>query len=237
VIWPDGKTDVIGLNETRRDDQAVLYTPTLGLRPDETPKAATTTRTKNGHELILSRVEGKAWLPLQAGKTYSGRIVEVCDGGGTPLQAGKLVLSLGPQFAMPTAKAGDIVQLVTETSPNLEGVQTAIGAGRTLITGGKSPDLGSARQPRHPRSILGWNDRYLFLIVVDGRQSFSVGMTYPEMAALAKEYGCTEAIEFDGGGSSTLWAGKILNSPSDGRPRPLANGLIVFRGSDEKSSH
>ena len=56
-------------------------------------------------------------------------------------------------------------------------------------------------------------------------------MTYPEMAALVKEYGCTEAVELDGGGSSTIWAmGKILNSPSDGRPRAIANGLILFRG-------
>jgi exopolysaccharide biosynthesis protein len=55
-------------------------------------------------------------------------------------------------------------------------------------------------------------------------------MTYPEMAALAKEYKCTDAIELDGGGSSTLWAmGKILNSPSDGKPRAIANGLILFR--------
>ena len=50
------------------------------------------------------------------------------------------------------------------------------------------------------------------------------------MAALVREYGCIEAVELDGGGSSTLWAtGKILNSPSDGRPRAIANGLILLR--------
>ena len=92
------------------------------------------------------------------------------------------------------------------------------------------PDLGPPDQPRHPRSMIGWNDNYLYFIVVDGRQLSSIGMTYPEMAALVKEYGCTEAVELDGGGSSTLWAmGKILNSPSDGRPRAIANGLILFR--------
>ena len=68
--------------------------------------------------------------------------------------------------------------------------------------------------------MIGWNDNYLYFIVVDGRQLFSIGMTYPEMAALVKEYGCVEAVELDGGGSSTIWAmGKILNSPSDLRPR------------------
>jgi exopolysaccharide biosynthesis protein len=45
--------------------------------------------------------------------------------------------------------------------------------------------------------------------------------------------GCTEAVEVDGSSSSTLWAmGKILNSPSDGRPRAIANALILFRGGE-----
>jgi exopolysaccharide biosynthesis protein len=78
--------------------------------------------------------------------------------------------------------------------------------------------------------MIGWNEKYLYFIVVDGRQLFSIGMTYPEMAALVNEYGCVEAVELDGGGSSTIWAmGKILNSPSNGRTRAIANGLILFR--------
>lgn len=117
------------------------------------------------------------------------------------------------------------------TEPDLQGVKTAVGAGRILLHNGKLSDVGSANQPRHPRSIMGWNKQYLHLIVIDGRQpNVSIGLSYPEMAALAKQYTCTDAIELDGGGSSTLWAmGKILNSPSDGKPRAIANGLILFR--------
>ncbi len=86
--------------------------------------------------------------------------------------------------------------------------------------------LGKAR---HPRSLLGWNRAYVFLGVVDGRQPrLSVGMTYWELAQLAGELGCTEAMALDGGGSSTLWAdGRVLNSPSDGEVRPVANALIL----------
>jgi exopolysaccharide biosynthesis protein len=119
-----------------------------------------------------------------------------------------------------------------ETEPDLRGVQTAIGAARILVHNGKIPDLGPANQPRHPRSMIGWNPQYLYFVVIDGRQAgVSVGMTYPEMVALAKQYRCTDAIELDGGGSSTLWAmGKIRNSPSDGKARAIANGLILLRG-------
>ena len=232
VKWPDGRSETpLGLNETRHDERAVLYTPTLGLRPGETPKKSPTTRTAGGRELVLERVEEQPWLPIQAGKTYAARVAEIRDGGNSPLQVNRMILSFGPKQAVPPSKIGDVLQLVMETNPNLEGVKTAIGTHRILMSAGKMPDLGPQQQPRHPRSMIGWNEKHLFFIVVDGRQEkLSVGMTYPEMATLAKEYGCTDAAELDGGGSSTLWAaGKILNSPSDGQPRAIANGLILFR--------
>ena len=235
VIGPDYRVELpLGLNEVRADDEIALYTPTLGLRPNEMPKEPPTTHTKGGRELVLER-EGRLWLPIQAGKTYSAKVAEVRDGGSSPLQADKMVFSIGPKLMFPATKVGDVLQLAMETKPNLEGVKTALGAGRILVTGGKLPDLGPKNQPRHPRSMIGWNDNYLYFIVVDGRQLFSIGMTYPEMAALVKEYGCVEAVELDGGGSSTLWAmGKILNSPSDLRPRAIANGLILFRNEGVK---
>ena len=159
VIWPDGKTTPIGLNETRPDNEATLYTPTLGLRPNELPKEPPTTRTKGGKEFIL---ECDNALPIQAGQKYLARVAGVHDGGSSPLQANKMILSIGPKLAIPAAKVGDVLQLAVETKPNLEGVKTALGAGRVLVTGGKMPDLGPATQPRHPRSIIGWNDNYLY---------------------------------------------------------------------------
>lgn len=232
VLWPDGKTPTpLGLNEARKENEAVLYTPALGLRPNETPQQPPTTRTEGGKEFVLERLEGRLWLPIQAGKTYSARIAAIHDGGNSPLQFDKMILSLGPKLAPPAVNVGDVIQLAMETHPNLEGARTAVGAGRVLIKNGKLPELGPENQPRHPRSMIGWNDKHLFLIVVDGRQQgLSIGMTYPEMAALMQEYGGSEAVELDGGGSSILWAmGKILNSPSDGRPRAIANALIFFR--------
>jgi exopolysaccharide biosynthesis protein len=133
---------------------------------------------------------------------------------------------------LPSVKLGDVVRLDVKTEPDLSGVKTAIGVGRILIRDGKMPNVGPANQPRHPRSMIGWNREHLFFFVINGRQpGLSIGVTYPEMAALARDYGCTDAIELDGGGSSTLWAmGRIWNSPSDGRPRAIANGLILFPG-------
>ena len=69
----------------------------------------------------------------------------------------------------------------------------------------------------------------MILAVVDGRQKkLSIGMRMDELAELMKRLGCTKAMNLDGGGSSTMWyAGKVRNSPSDGRERSLANALIL----------
>ena len=72
-------------------------------------------------------------------------------------------------------------------------------------------------------------------MVVDGRQvDLSNGMTFAEQAKMMQDFGCTEALNIDGGGSSTFWlGGKIMNSPSDGRERSIANGLIVVQKKKE----
>lgn len=54
-----------------------------------------------------------------------------------------------------------------------------------------------------PRTALGYNDRKLFLMVVDGRQGdYSEGMTYRDVANAMIELGATAAINLDGGGSA-----------------------------------
>jgi large repetitive protein len=234
VVWPDGRTETaMGLNEARDDDLVVLYTPKLCIRANDTPKQPPGTRTRGGTELVIEGVEGLPWLPICVATSYTGRVAEVRNGGDTPMSPGRMVLSVGQKklSALPSIKPGNTLQLIIQTEPDLRGVKVAVGAGRILVQDGKSPDVGPANQPRHPRSMIGWNRKYVYFIVIDGRQpGVSVGMSYPEMAVLAREYDCANAIELDGGGSSTLWAiGKTWNSPSDGKPRAIANGLILFR--------
>lgn len=232
VIWPDGKSTPVGLNEARSDNALVLYTPRLGIRPGEHPAAPPETHTCGGRELILGQSEGQPSFVIEVGKTYRTTVRQVREAGNTPLSPQTAALSIGRKQAanLPSLTPGDQLQLIVETQPDLGGVRTAVGAGRILVENGRMPNVGPPDQPRHPRSMIGWNTDFMFFVVVDGRQpGLSIGMTYPELAALARQYGCKNAIELDGGGSSTLWAvGRILNSPSDGNVRAIANGLILF---------
>ncbi len=89
---------------------------------------------------------------------------------------------------------------------------------------------------RHPRTAVGLDAgrRWLYLVVVDGRQpGYSVGMTARELADLMVRLGADRAMNLDGGGSSVLMvAGQgdtlnIVNRPSGREPRPVPVLLAV----------
>jgi hypothetical protein len=88
---------------------------------------------------------------------------------------------------------------------------------------------------RQPRTAVGVTaDGRMLLVVVDGRQpGYSVGMTLQELANLMQSLGAQNAINLDGGGSSTMWVnGLRVNRPSDGFERGVGSALVVLPGDD-----
>ena len=220
---------MIGLNEERTNGGAMLYTEAIG----------PSTHTRNGRELILQRDGNTPWLPLRAGQTLAARVREVRESGDSPLSADTIVLSLSPPEAAraPKIVPGAVVHLSLDTLPQLRGVQTAIGGGPALVRQGKPVPIDSS-DARHPRTALGWNDSSYFFVVVDGRQSdLSVGMSLEELSTYMIQLGCDEAMNLDGGASSTIWVyGQVMNSPSSGRERPMANALVMTKKEKTRSS-
>jgi hypothetical protein len=85
---------------------------------------------------------------------------------------------------------------------------------------------------RNPRTIAGVDDHgRTVLITADGRNVNSLGLSISEEAAVAKSFHLTEAINLDGGGSTTMVAnGKVLNTPSDATgERPVGDALVVTK--------
>ena len=84
---------------------------------------------------------------------------------------------------------------------------------------------------RHPRTMIGTAaDGAIWLVTVDGRQpQLSVGMTLEELRRLARRLELVNALNLDGGGSTTMWVqGQVVNSPSDATgPRKVSDALIV----------
>lgn len=223
VTWPDGKTTPFGLNEERDSDMAVLYTAVVG----------PSTRTIGGSELVLERHGTNAWLPLRIGQTYTARVREVRAAANTSLSADTLVLSFGPRLAasLPKVQAGAVLQLSTATVPDLAGAKTGLGGGPTILRNGTAVGAREAFFSRNPRTAVGWSKDHFFMLVVDGRQGgLSVGMTLGELARYFLKLGCRDALNLDGGGSTTFWLlGNVVNSPSQGHQRPAANTLVLLQ--------
>ncbi len=116
----------------------------------------------------------------------------------------------------------------------------AVGGGPRLLRAGQlditaemerfQADITQGRAPRTALGITAAGE--LLLVAVNGRQNnISIGMTLTELAGLLRDLGAIDAMNLDGGGSSTMVVRDVvLNAPSDGLPRPVSNALLVWAG-------
>jgi len=137
-------------------------------------------------------------------------------------------------------KDGNVAIVAQSEIKDFDNIENAVGGFyRILENGGLVPRVLNLTV-RHPRSAAGISPdgRFLYLLVIDGRQIKSIGGTEAETALLLKSLGATEGINFDGGGSSSLVlrfpGGKIrvMNTPIHGmipgRERGVAGCLGIM---------
>jgi len=117
-------------------------------------------------------------------------------------------------------------------------VEQAVGGGPWLVREGKvavdgveegfSPADFTGK--RHPRTAVGVTSTgEVLLVTVDGRRDTSKGFTLPELATYMIGLGAINAINLDGGGSTSMVATSgYVNMPSDGEPRAVADALVVY---------
>ena len=115
-------------------------------------------------------------------------------------------------------------------------LKEAVGGVHVLVQNGKNVLKESDFISRAPRSSIGLTaDGKVVLMAADGRQEpYSAGLNTYEQAEIMLSLGCVDAIELDGGGSTTYGATlpgtnefKVLNSPSDGSDRSISNSLMI----------
>ncbi len=117
-------------------------------------------------------------------------------------------------------------------------VQQAVGGGPWLVRDSavyidwESEALNKTTfvEKRHPRSAVGIaRNGEILLVTVDGRFPGSQGATLAELASIMLKLGAVNAMNLDGGGSTTMMVdGVVVNAPSDGKERPIADALLVF---------
>jgi exopolysaccharide biosynthesis protein len=220
------------INKRRFAHHLVIYTPYF---------SSTSLTNHLGTEVVLTNLQGR----LNGNGTLTGTVKEVIVGkGSAPLRPGEIVLSGHGEASkyLQQAKVGDVVDIsINYDQAAWNGVQEAIGGRYRLVANGVVQTFNIAGA--HPRTAIGIDkDGNVFTVVVDGRNpNHSNGVTLNELARLMKDFGAVDAMTFDGGGSSTFITRQpngllvVENKPSDGKPRPVANSLlIVYKGKTEE---
>ena len=181
------------------------------------------------------------------GDFFAARDTADVEGRRTGFTRGKWATTVGP-----TVADGRRVSVNATTRPALEvtadgratiavvpagaalpaAVVQAVGGSTLLVADGRAvPQQRPLVNLRHPRTAVGLtrDGWHLILLVVDGRRpGTAAGMTGDELAATLVGLGCHTAMNLDGGGSTTL-VGRdgVINQPSDGRERSVADALGV----------
>jgi hypothetical protein len=166
-------------------------------------------------------------------------VVATTQGTSLPLAPGAAVLVARGNAAaklQSEAAVGTTLTLRLSLRPDWAVVADAVGGGPILVRDGEPVYRAnegftvSQLAPRNPRTAIGQtSDGRLIFVVVDGRQrGYSIGLTTFEMALTMTRLGAVRAIQLDSGGSSTMaFDGRVLNSPSDGRERPVPTALML----------
>ena len=213
---------ISGVNDKRQVGEAVVYTPRYGNETD-----------KDSSGIILSIVgdEVKNISKARAGIPKDG-----------------YALSLDPSYyniLESKIRTGSRVQMTLKLIPLSGGVKKEIkhvigGGPRILKSGQVYISRNSERfksdiaKSRTARTAIGINKegKLVFATVnrCQGSASYekSVGATLEELAQIMKDLGCVDAMNLDGGSSSTMIiSSEVVNVPSGGAEKPVSNGILV----------
>ena len=219
------RSSISGLNRPRGAEELIVYTPEFH---------RTTLTTPGGVEAIVRR----------------NKIIRVRDGeGSSAIPADGFVISAcgsARKWVLANLSAGSRVRMDSNVAPvesemaeSWKRAAFIVGGGPQLIKDARVAITFEAEKiaprfvtDRHPRTAIArLRDGRMLVATVDGRQpGVSAGMSLPDLADLLLEFGAREAINLDGGGSTTMVVkGQVVNIPSDQTgERPVSDAILVL---------
>ncbi|MCY7346784.1 MAG: phosphodiester glycosidase family protein [Pyrinomonadaceae bacterium] len=218
-----------GVNRQRKDNDLILFTPEFH---------GTTLTDSDGLEIIVQ----------------NGKISRILDGrGSSPIPSNGFVLSVAGKLRetiLRTAKVGKKINLeingsdlkssvfpaIIDSSYYLAedivgGVPQLIKNGVIEITWEQEKSSKEFVETKHPRTAVAkLKDGKFLMVTVDGRSEASGGIGLQSLAEILLELGAADAMNFDGGGSTTMFLdGKVVNKPSDKEgERKVSDAILVF---------
>lgn len=223
--------EISGVNRQRQDNEIILYEPEFH---------RTTLTNNDGVEFIIEKdkvkkiIDGKGsnLIPvkgviLSASGTKREELLRLIKVGS------KIDLMYFPKFFkdliysdMNHKLFGDFIN----SEDIIGGVPQLIKNGKIEITWEEEKASKSFVETKHPRTAVAkLKDGKFLMITVDGRSETSGGIGLEDLAKLLLEFGATDAMNLDGGGSTTMFLnGKVVNQPSDKEgERKVGDAILV----------
>lgn len=222
--------DFSGVNRERKIDEIIEYSPTFH---------RSTLTDNNGIEIVVRK----------------GRVTEIYDGIGSTVvphdgyvisASGKmrneirLIAKIGMKVKQATITSHDIfnngetprtIRAFADAEDIVAGVPQLIKNSMIDITWEQEKSSKAFVETRHPRTAVAkMKDGKFLMVTVDGRQpGVSVGMNLNELAEYLLSLGAVDAMNLDGGGSTTMFLdGKVVNTPSDKEgERKVGDAILV----------
>lgn len=222
-----------GVNRERKADDLVRYTS------DFHP---TTLTSDGGVEIlvrkgkIISIVDGRGnneiprdgYIISASGKSKDEMLKTVKIGTKVKLWT---AVTHSVNFGFPSSDSRRTSSAFSKAEDITNGVPQLIRDGRIAITWEQEKASKSFAETRHPRTAVAkLKDEKFLMMTVDGRQpGVSAGMNLNELAEFLLELGAVDAMNLDGGGSTTMVLdGRVVNTPSDkAGERKVSDALLV----------
>jgi exopolysaccharide biosynthesis protein len=232
--FTDVEQNLSGINRERKAGELILYTPDFG---------RTTQTTLGGTEIIVR----------ECTQRYCRKFDVAENSGNCSIPANGFVLSISSdatrdqQFLIDHMKSpaasmkyiayetqlkrgGPASTLLVRAEDITNGVPQLIKNGKIDITWEQEKASKSFVETRHPRTAVAkLNDGRFLMLTADGRTDESAGLDLYDLAKYMLELGAVDAMNFDGGGSTTMFVdGKVVNKPSDKEgERKVSDAILV----------
>jgi len=220
-----------GINRQRKDEDIIEFTSEFH-RTTLTDNSGLEIIVRNGKIAAISDGKGSSLIPengyvISAGAKMREQLLPVLKiGNKVKLSTG--ILHKGNDF--PTEESNRATIAFSTAEDVVGGVPQLIKNGKIEITWEEEKSSKSFVETRHPRTAIARiKDGRALLVTVDGRSEASAGMSLQELAEMLLEMGATDAMNLDGGGSTTMFLdGKVVNRPSDKEgERPVSDAILV----------
>jgi exopolysaccharide biosynthesis protein len=204
-----GGLKIDNINQPRMlSTHTIVYTPEWGEYSPPSPKY--------GKQIVVEK----------------GKLVNVSYSNNKIPQNGYVIV--GSEKNIDIISKAKKFKLNIKMNPEWNGVNHIISGGPYLIKNGDiyvdmTAQKLSAIGGRNPRTAIGYTkDNHLIMLTADGREGSSIGLTLMELASLMKEFGCINAMNLDGGGSTVMYIkGQVVNKPATQGGIPLSHALTV----------